>query len=89
MPPSSKPFHTDGSSYFNPDEFFYHWNPSLAPQNNDLRSAINKAFNLQPTDDYIYHATASVTLAQVQVAIDSGDRNGLHAWYRNDNGEQV
>jgi hypothetical protein len=88
MPPSSGPS-TEGSSYFSPDELFDSWSAFLVPQNNDLRSAINTTFNLLPTDDYVYHATASLSLAQVQVAIDHGNKNGLLAWYREENGEQV
>ncbi|KAF2418939.1 hypothetical protein EJ08DRAFT_46370 [Tothia fuscella] len=80
---------TQGSGKFDPNLFFYHWNDSLTPQNNDLRTAINKAFGLRPEDDYVYHAVASVTLAQAQVAIDHGDVNGLHAWYRDEIGQQI
>jgi hypothetical protein len=89
MPPPPRGAYAEGSSFFDPDDFFRSWDASLVPQNNDLRSAINKAFNLLPTDDYVYHATASLSLAQVQVAIDNGNKNGLLAWYREENGEQV
>jgi hypothetical protein len=88
MPPTRGSY-TENSTHYNPEEFFRSWDPALVPQNNDLRSAINKAFSLEPVDDYVYHATASVTLAQVQVAIDHGNKNGLHAWYRDETGEQV
>jgi hypothetical protein len=56
---------------------------------NDLRTAVVQAFGLGKNDDYVYHATASVNLAQVQLAIDYGDANGMHAWYRDDVGHQV
>ncbi|KIW00133.1 uncharacterized protein PV09_08311 [Verruconis gallopava] len=81
---------TIGSSHFDPVRFLESWNASTrAPQNNDLRAAIMNAFGLKPTDDYVYHAIASVTLAQVQVAIDHGSANGMHAWYRDEAGQQI
>ena len=80
--------HTVGASIFEPDAFLNEWNEESLPQCNDLRSAIIQAFKLKP-DNYIYHATASVSLDQVQSAIEHGGANGLHAWYRNGAGEQV
>jgi hypothetical protein len=88
-PPPSHSAYTEGSGEFDPAAFFKSWKESSTPQNNDLRTAINKAFNLRPEDDYVYHANASVTLTQVQVAIDHGDVNGLHAWYKDQEGQQV
>ena len=46
-------------------------------------------FNLPEDDNYVYHAIASVTLAQVQVAIDHGAVSGLHAWYFDREGRPV
>lgn len=57
--------------------------------NNDLRSAILTTFSLLQNDSYIYHAIASVTLAQVQQAIEYGGKNGLHAWYIDEDGKPV
>jgi hypothetical protein len=80
---------TVDSRDFYPDQFLNSWHPASIPQNNDLRTAIVKSFRLKQTDDYVYHAIASVTLSQVQVAIDHGDVNGMHAWYRDVAGQQV
>ncbi len=48
---------------------------------NEFHAAIAAAFGLQKNDGYTYHATASVTLAQVQVAINAGASHRLHDWY--------
>ncbi len=80
---------TVDSKDFYPDQFLNTWHPAGIPQNNDLRTAIVKSFRLKQTDDYVYHAIASVTLSQVQVAIDHGNVNGMHAWYRDIAGQQV
>ncbi|MCJ1251178.1 hypothetical protein MMC30_008409 [Trapelia coarctata] len=58
-------------------------------QHNDFRDAITTAFNLPPNDSYIYHATASVTLAQVQQTIDAGSANGLQKWYIDEQGNSL
>jgi hypothetical protein len=78
-----------GSRDFKPERFLGSWDPTFLPVNNDLRSSIVQAFGLAPDDDYVYHAIASVTLTQVQAAIDHGDANGMHAWYRDEAGIQV
>lgn len=83
---------TVGAFSLNPDTFFETWavdGPNLLPKNNDFRTSIIKTFGLPSNDDYVYHATASVTLAQVQNAINFGGTNGLHAWYLDDEGKQV
>ncbi|KAL9613042.1 MAG: hypothetical protein Q9167_002388 [Letrouitia subvulpina] len=79
---------TTGSAHFDPDEFFEKWakeSESLLPKD-DFRSSIIAAFNLAQNDSYVYHAIASVSLAQVQEAIDQRGNNGLHAWYLDDTG---
>ena len=82
---------TIGSSSFEPEEFLEKWKDGKigAPAENDLRGATIEAFGLKENDDYVYHATASVTLAQVQQAINFGAHHGLHAWYKDEQGEQV
>ncbi|KAL9011342.1 MAG: hypothetical protein Q9173_003800 [Seirophora scorigena] len=79
---------TTGSAQFEPDAFFERWakdSSALLPrEDNDLRSSITAAFNLPESDSYVYNAIASVTLKQVQEAIEHGGRNGLHAWYTDD-----
>ncbi len=82
---------TVGSSTFIPDRFLEKWaiGEFSAPQGNDLESAIKKVFGLNDDDQYVYHAIATVTLRQVQSAINQRDKHGLHAWYRDDAGQQV
>lgn len=83
--PSSRPISTVASHSFNPSQLFE--DHSLLDKvhaylnQDDLRNAFIVAFNLRDNDDYVYHATASVTLTQVQNAIRAGSANGLHDWY--------
>ncbi|EPS42967.1 hypothetical protein H072_3081 [Dactylellina haptotyla CBS 200.50] len=89
MPPALKAV-TTGSAAFTPDSFFSAWTDERQKDpvpNNDLRSAIIRAFELKPDDAYVYHAIASVTLQQVQTAVAQGGDRGLHAWYRDEKGE--
>ncbi|KAK6358574.1 hypothetical protein TWF730_007900 [Orbilia blumenaviensis] len=91
MPPTPRAA-TTGSSTFAPDSFFEAWSNEKQRDpvpNNDLRSAIIQAFGLKPTDSYVYHAVASVTLQQVQNALLQGGSRDLHAWYRNEKGEPL
>jgi len=81
--------HTVGSSSFDPDRFFAQWDEPGFPRDDDLKSFIIRAFGLKADDNYVYHAIASVTLDQVQVAINAGGLNGMHVWYRDEKGEQV
>ncbi|KAI4088325.1 MAG: hypothetical protein LQ339_008722 [Xanthoria mediterranea] len=91
MPPAKGPqAQTIGSAEFDPDAFLASWaqdSPTLLPQGNDLQSSIIAAFNLAQSDSYVYHAVASVTLAQVQEAIQHGGEHGLHAWYPDEAGK--
>lgn len=83
---------TVGSTTFNPGGFFTACSDGTipaAPESNDLRSWVIKSYGLKEDDDYVYHAMASVTLRQVQQAINAGGQNGLHAWYRDVDGKQV
>ncbi|KAK3939450.1 hypothetical protein QBC46DRAFT_149618 [Diplogelasinospora grovesii] len=57
-----------------------------ALQANDLEKAIKAWFNVPDRDDYVYHAMVSVQLAQVQRVVSVGGANGLHAWYRGEQG---
>lgn len=87
----SKQTQTEGSPSFDADALFEAWDngqPPL-PKDNDLRSSIIATFNLPTGDNYVYHATASVTLAQVQSAIEHGGGSGLHAWYLDSEGKPV
>ena len=82
---------TTGASYFNPDTLFDSWGskPQTLPQENDLASSIKTTFNLPYNDKYVYHAIASVTLSQVQEAINHGAAQGLHGWYFDEEGKPV
>lgn len=82
------------SAAFDPAQFLDTWperSSELLPQNADLRTSIIKAFGLKDSDDYVYHAIASVTLAQVQHAVSrgAGENGMLHGWYRDSKGKQV
>lgn len=82
---------TEGSSFFGADALFEAWDNGHCPvaHHNDFRSSIITTFSLPKDDSYVYHAAASVTLAQVQVAIDHGAESGLHAWYLDSEGTPV
>lgn len=89
---------TEGSQSFVADALFEDWSYGhhLLPENDDFRSSITKTFGLPEDDNYVYHAIASVSLAQVQHAIDvyknttkHGAESGLHAWYFDNEGEPV
>lgn len=56
---------------------------------NDLSGASRVLLGLPEHDDYVYHATASVRLAEVQQVVDRGGVNGLHTWYRAEDGSPV
>lgn len=83
--PVPLPASTSGSKAFRPDDLFE--DRALLDEarshllRNDLRSAIITAFKLPKSDEYVYHATASVTLSQAQSAINAGPSHGLHDWY--------
>lgn len=90
--PAPKPITPDEPEAirFNADAFLYSWGPHSLPQHNGFRAAIEKAFDIDPTSDYVYRADpAAVTLPQAQVAIDHGSARGFHAFYLDENGLQV
>lgn len=91
MVPARAPYCED-SPDFDPDKFFEQWakGEHTAPREDvDLYTAISKAFNIRQPDKYVYHAIASVTLGQVQQAVNAGSQHGLHAWYRDAEGKPV
>ena len=93
-PPMNRPY-TEGSSSFDPDEVLSDdlKSPESVLQRclkiDGLWPAITYLFNLPEDDEYVYHATASVTLEQVQKAIIAGNANGLHDWYLDSEGKPV
>lgn len=56
---------------------------------NDLYNASRVLLDLPEQDTYTYHAMTSVKLAQVQHVVSLGGINGLHTWYRNEDGSPV
>lgn len=83
---------TVGSRTFDPDAFFESWikGDIAGPKDaGNFRDAIVKCFGLKPDDQYVYHAIASVTLEQVQTAVNHGGKFNLHAWYQDAEGKQV
>ncbi|KAM6535142.1 hypothetical protein FALCPG4_004734 [Fusarium falciforme] len=52
----------------------------------DLYNASRVLLQLPEQDLYTYHAVTSVRLAQVQRVVSLGAVNGLHTWYRNEDG---
>ncbi|KAL9112309.1 MAG: hypothetical protein Q9227_003427 [Pyrenula ochraceoflavens] len=85
---------TTDSKSFDPDRFLENWSqedrlqiPAVDNSVPDgFRKSVIKAFGLPEGDRYVYHATASVTLSDVQRAVDAGAANDLHTWYRDANG---
>ncbi|EFY85595.1 hypothetical protein MAC_08375 [Metarhizium acridum CQMa 102] len=53
---------------------------------NDLYQASRMLLGLPERDVYTYHAIASVKLAEVQYVVDRGGDNGLHGWYKAEDG---
>lgn len=88
--PLSKFVHCVGSPSFNPDELIEDVDRQREAVDhllkNDLFNASRVLFQLPDPDPYTYHAVASVKLAQVQSVVNLGGVNGLHAWYRNEDG---
>ena len=82
---------TDEDSALQPDNLFDTWSKDRKslPENDDFKSSIISTFKLPYNDSYVYRATASVTLSQVQQAINHGGKAGLHAWYLDDEGKPV
>lgn len=88
---------TTGSQKFTPEGFLEEWQkrdhtktPLIDSTREDgFRQAIIDAFDLPQDDDFVYHAVMSVTLTDVQKAINAGSANGLYAWYRDEKGEPV
>lgn len=83
---------TEGSTSFDPDSFFESWRKEelTPPYDNDFRKFILRSFNLPlRQEEYVYRATAEVSLLQVQTYLEFGGQGGLHAWYRDEDGKEV
>ena len=55
----------------------------------DLLGASRTFFSIPERDTYTYHAMTSVKLGEVQRIIGMGGVNGLHGWYRREDGTPV
>ena len=55
----------------------------------DLYGASKALLSLPEPDTYTYHAMTSVKLAEVQRIVAMGGVNGLHNWYRQEDGSPV
>lgn len=93
MPPPSKFVHCVGSPAFQPNKLIEDIDRQKQALDyllkNDLYNASRVLFQLPDPDTYTYHAMTSVKLAQVQHVVNLGGVNGLHAWYRNEDGSPV
>lgn len=90
---SRKPPPCVGSPAFRPDEAIKDTARLKQAQEllakNDLYNASRVLFSLPDPDGYTYHAMTSVKLAEVQRVVDMGGVNGLHTWYRHEDGSPV
>lgn len=55
----------------------------------DLLGASRLLLGLPERDAYTYHAMTAVKLAEVQQVVNLGGVNGLHTWYRAEDGSPV
>ncbi|KAK2007573.1 hypothetical protein LZ32DRAFT_490075, partial [Colletotrichum eremochloae] len=82
-----------GSPTFSPDEYAKdaarreRANELLAKD--DFYGAVVVSFGLPEPDTYVYHAMTAVRLAEVQRVVSMGGANGMHAWYRDDEGKPL
>ena len=58
-------------------------------EEDNFRDAVITGFGLEQDDSFVYHAIASVTLEQVQSAVDAGTAHGLCDWYLDGDGKVV
>jgi hypothetical protein len=90
---NAKIVHCVGAADFTPGEYFDDTETQKQVdsylERNDFLHAITIAFKLPERDTYVYHAIASVRLAEVQHIISLGAVNGLHGWYRAPDGSIV
>jgi hypothetical protein len=77
---------------FNPDTFLEEWSEekySPSYSGKPLARCLGEAFDIPPTDSYVYRAHAETTLHITQRAIDAKGQHGLHGWYHDDDGNSV
>ncbi|KAF1838940.1 hypothetical protein BDW02DRAFT_306595 [Decorospora gaudefroyi] len=74
---------------FNPDTFLENWSAekySPTHSGKPFAQCIGEAFDIPPTDKYVYRAQAETTLGITQRAINAKRNHGLHGWYHDDEG---
>ena len=77
---------------FNPDAFFSKWsdeefNPLHSGK--PLARCIGEAFDIPPTDQYIYRAQGETTLHITERAISGKRAHGMHNWYHDESGTPI
>ncbi|EUC36450.1 hypothetical protein COCCADRAFT_88067 [Bipolaris zeicola 26-R-13] len=75
---------------FNPDTFLDEWSEEkYSPLHTEksLARCMGEAFDIPPTDSYVYRAHAQTTLHATQRAIDAKREHGLHGWYQDEEGQ--
>ncbi|KAG5984480.1 hypothetical protein E4U55_004603 [Claviceps digitariae] len=91
MSPSSRvPAPCVGSASFQPETLIADDDKLQQAQSlltkDDLFEASRLLFGLPERDAYTYHAMTAVRLAEVQRVVNLGGVNGLHSWYRAEDG---
>lgn len=91
--PSKVPARCVGNPSFRPEEIIKDQDRLKEARDlltqNDLYQASRVLLGLPERDTYTYHAIASVKLAEVQHVVSRGGANGLHAWYKAEDGSPV
>lgn len=77
---------------FNPDNFLKEWsdkefNPIQSGK--PLARCIGEAFDIPPTDQYVYRAQGETTLHITERAISAKRARGMHDWYHDENGTPI
>ena len=77
---------------FDPDTFLDNWsdekfNPIHSGK--PLARCIGEAFDIPPTDAYVYRAQGETTLHITERAIAGKRAHGMHDWYHNDSGKLI
>jgi hypothetical protein len=92
-PPGSKFVHCVGNPALVPDDLVQDAERLNQAREHltkdDLLGASKVLLGLPENDTYTYHAMTSISLAQAQHAVNMGGVNGLHTWYRQEDGGAV
>lgn len=93
MAPPAQFVHCVGNAALNPDQLVQDSERLDQARElltkDDLVGASRVLLGLPEKDTYTYHAMTSVSLAQVQHVVSLGGLNGLHTWYRHEDGAPV